>query len=445
MTHRPVPIRHQFAYAMPAFSTTMLILPTFTVLPAFYVKYTAMTLAQVGMVLLIARIFDAITDPLIGLLSERTSSRFGKRKPWMMAGAIFCMGFAYLLFSPSQNADVAYFLACSLLLYLGWTMIEIPYSAWGAELTKDYSERTQIVTFRMMAGSLGSILFLAAPLFLGIETQEFTPDVMTTIGLTVALLLPLTVLVAVVVVPTGRPAIETSKPQLRLLYRSILRNRIFWRFILAFVLASIAGGIYNGLMFLFIDSYLGIGSSYSYIAIVLLVTSWLSLPLWTKAMKRIGKHKGWLWGALFASLITPLLAFVEPGSGSLSMLLPLVALIAVGWAANMVAPYSIMADIIDYDELKSGVSQASNYFAVFSFLTKSCVAIGGGIAFIALGLVGYEVNEPNSAFAQTGFLVIMLGLPLLFNLGMVATLWRFPLDERRQKIIQRRLSARRHP
>ncbi len=441
MTEKAIPNIHLGLYSLPALPLVMLVLPTFSILPAFYAKYTSLSLETVGAVVLIARILDAITDPLIGFLSERTQSRLGKRKPWMIAGALIGMVSAYFLFSPTPDVGVFYFLVWSSMLYIGWTMIDIPYNAWGAEISGDYNERTRIVTVRMILGSLGSLLFFSAPLLPFFSGEGFTPDVIATVGVFIAVALPVCIMLPIVKVPASMPSGNEEKVTLRH-FRDLLRNRIFLRFVTAFSFTSLAGGVYNGLLYLYIDDFLRIGDKYSYVAIVVFLVSWLSLPGWMYIMKHVGKHKGWVLGAICATAVTPALALVPPGPSGFPFLLIIVSFISFGWAANMVAPYSIMADIIDYDELRSGVNQASNYFAVFSLLTKLCIAIGSGLGFILIGFAGYEVAIANDLSAQRGFLLVMLGLPLVFNLVMITLLWNFPLGHKRQKIIRKRLVIR---
>ncbi len=363
----------------------------------------------------------------------------------MIGGALFAAIPIYLLFAPPADVSVIQFIILVSMVYMAWTMIEIPYNSWGSELSEDYNERTVIVTFRTVAATLGSMIFLAAPLLPISESSEFDPPLMKTLGLVVAVALPLFVLLAVRLVPKGEKVIDdesTQRVNFSDLWKSILKNGPFLRFVVAFAFVTIGSGVYNGLLYIFIDVFLDIGEYYSYVAIAVFVLSWVSLPAWTWILSRLGKHQGWISSVIAASVVIPMLAFIEPGEDGLVPLLMIAACIALASGASLIAPYSIMADVIDFDEFRSGVSQASNYFSVMSLLTKACAAVGAGLGLIFVGIAGYEVGGNNSAFANTWFLIVMLGCPVAFNLILVGLLWNFPLDKKRLETISKYLKRR---
>ena len=115
--------------------------------------------------MMIARLLDVMIDPAVGLLSDRTRIRSGRRKTWVVAGVpIFVLG-GWQLFMPPADVSVAYFALWLVLFWLGFSMINIPYYAWGAELSPDYHERTRITTWRTISGTLGAFAFLRSPRF----------------------------------------------------------------------------------------------------------------------------------------------------------------------------------------------------------------------------------------------------------------------------------------
>ena len=140
---------------LPDYAVYLAAVPVSLYLPFVYSRDLGLDLADIGIILMLARITDVITDPLIGYLSDRTDTRFGKRKPWLAAGALVMMISAWQLFAPSGTVTNWHLLIWSMLLWLGWTMINIPYFAWGAELSDDYNERTRITGWRQAFGYLG--------------------------------------------------------------------------------------------------------------------------------------------------------------------------------------------------------------------------------------------------------------------------------------------------
>jgi len=129
MSQQSVPRHHLAAYSFPITCMWFMHGPVVGILPALYAKYFGISLAITGTVLLVSRWFDAITDPLIGVLSDRTKTRLGRRKPWMIAGSALSLLAVYFLFIPPESPSVAYYTFWSMLLFLAWTMNEIPYGA----------------------------------------------------------------------------------------------------------------------------------------------------------------------------------------------------------------------------------------------------------------------------------------------------------------------------
>ncbi|MFQ3622294.1 MAG: MFS transporter, partial [Acetobacteraceae bacterium] len=145
------------AYALPAFPLAILGLPLNVYLPAFWGETMGLGLSAVGAVLLATRLIDGVTDPLVGWLSDRTRTRFGRRRPWIAAAGLVAAPAVWLLLVPPEGAGAAHLFVCASLVYLGWTMINVPHSAWGAELSTDYNERTRITSWRE-AATIGGIV-----------------------------------------------------------------------------------------------------------------------------------------------------------------------------------------------------------------------------------------------------------------------------------------------
>lgn len=430
------------AYSVTSLASNLVVVPVTAVLPAFWAKNTGATLASIGAVLVASRVFDAVSDQLLGFLSDRTRSRLGARKPWMIAGALVTMLAVAFLFRPGPEATTVDFAVWAFLFYLGWTMINIPYTAWGAELSTDYKERSRIVTYRSVVGSAGGVLFLAAPLLLPFETTEMTAEVLEVVAWAAIGLMPVAIAVTVVGVPTT-PSSATQPASLRTLLSSIRGNRPFLRYLAAFVLGAIQLGFYATLLFLFIDSYLGIGDKFSYVMASTAFVAWVSTPLWLRIANRWGKHRPWAfsWAASAAVLFG--FWFVEPGPSSFVPTLVISCLYGALGSCSAVTPPSILADVIDYDILKTGEDRAGNYFAFHLLVIKAAVAVSGGLAFILLDLFGFDPQaEVHDATARFGMLFCFVLLPNTLQVLSAWVVWNFPLDERRQRIIRRRLDQR---
>jgi len=186
----------------------MLLAPVTMLIPAFYAKNTAISMAAVGSIYLFSRFFDGITDPLVGFLSDRTYSRLGKRKPWLLAGAVVAMIAVYFMFNPPADAGWPYLLVSIIGLYIGYTMMDIAHRSWGVEMSHDYNERSRISTYIAVMTTIGFFIFMSIPLLPMFETSEMTREVFTIISYMIIILLPAMVLMAVFTVSDGEPVIR---------------------------------------------------------------------------------------------------------------------------------------------------------------------------------------------------------------------------------------------
>ena len=160
--------------------------------------------------LVVSRIFDAVTDPIIGYLSDRYRTRWGHRKPWLVGGSFVAVVACWFLYVPPGTVSATYFLVWFLIAYLGWTISEIPYRAWMAELSEDYDERTRIATWRTFARYMGFIAFYGIPLLPLFETSEFTPETLRVTAILATVALPTTALIAALMVP-GRASCASPR------------------------------------------------------------------------------------------------------------------------------------------------------------------------------------------------------------------------------------------
>jgi Na+/melibiose symporter-like transporter len=431
------------AYATAALAIDMVVVPITAVLPAFYAKHTAASLSAIGVWLVVTMFWDAIADQTIGYLSDRTRTRFGARKPWIVLGAIVTSFSVLFLFRPSPDATVLYFGLWALVFYAGWAMMTIPYTAWGAELSNDYRERSRIVSYKQVAGSLGGLLFLAAPLLLPFEESDMSPQVMSAVAWITLVLLPAAVLFTVVTVPAA-PTVATERGlPLHRVILSMLRNRPFQRYLFIFVLGAIQLGFYARLLYLFLDSYLQIGDKFSHVMAATAFAGWVVIPLWLAIVDRFGKHKPWALSLAASSVVLWAFLFVTPGPGAFWPAIVISCLMAVLGGCGAVAPPSLLADIIEYDRLKTGQDRAGNYFAFHLLVVKVAVAISGGVAFWMLDVFGFDPKaETHDTMARAGMLLAFVFLPNLLQLLSVPAVWRFPLDARTQRIVRKRLEQR---
>lgn len=431
------------SYALPAASTSLMIIPLVVIFPTVYNKFYGVPLEALGPALLISRLVDAFLDPVTAYLSDKTKTRLGARKPWMIAGVFIAVVGVYFLFIPQGTPDALYFMLWSTVVYIGWTLIAIPHGAWGAEISGNYDERSKVATVSGMVGAVGGTLFFAAPIFLPFDTEEITPEVLRYIGYATMVFVPISVWAAVSFAPAGKP-VTSFDTGLWDTIKGIWRNKPFMLFLAIFTLQGVALGIYSALLYPFVDGYLHIGDMISRIIILATIANFVSIPVWLWVCNRYGKHLAWAIGSATTNLVLLAFLFLNPGPESYVPVLVINIIYGLLSSCASVCYPSILADIIDYGTLKTGSNRAGSYQAIVLLVVKSTAAIGGSIALSMVGFFGFstEAGAVNDQWANTGLLLTFIGLHTLLQMIAIPLIWYFPIDKRRQQIIRKRVEAR---
>jgi Na+/melibiose symporter-like transporter len=434
------------AFAAPNAAMSIMHQPAVYVIPAFYAKFTGVSLATIATVLLFGRLFDAISDPLIGYFSDRTYSRFGKRKPWLLLGTPIAMVSIIFMFTPPASAGTLYFAFWSIVMFAAWTLIDIPHVAWGAELSHDYDERSRIMTAREVAYYTGALLFMASPILLQPWTgsTEIGPHVMQVAGWTVAISLPVLMLIALHQVPVGKQ-VATHSVNLRDFAKSIKVNRPFIRY--AFTrLSDMAGlGVWLAAFFIFTDTYMGIGDKFAYLLLTAWLTRVLVAPVWLRLFIRFGKNRVWAASSFLSALIGPMALLITPGPSAFIPMMVFAFALGFVETGGAFAPRAVFGDVVDYDTLKTGSDKAGSYYAIEGLMQKVALAIGGSIGFYLLSAFEYDVSGGNTAQQNMGLFLAFIVVPPILRAVAGLTIWGFPIDSRRQSIIKRRIESRAHP
>ena len=430
-------------YAMPTFGEQMMLAPIWGILPVLYADNTTASLTTIGLVFMIARLFDAFTDPAIGYLTDITRTRFGARKPWIAAGTIISAISVWFLYQPSSHNGATYFLITSSLLFLGWTMMTIPYNAWAGELSGDYQERSKLFAYRNTFGAAGGMLFVISPLYLMHWTgsTEFTLDVLAIVATFLIIFLPLSVGVALFATPQGTAPME-DRPSMKGIFTSLKQNKVMWLFITATILSGIVQGLFASLLFLYHSSYLKLGAYVPLLGAIQYGLILVTIPLWLKLVGRHGKHKAWAISSFGFLLLVPIFLLVEPGEGALYPMIIAAVILGLLHGALSVSPQSMLTDIIDLDTLKSGVNRAGSYFSLLTLLSKITTALGAGIGLSVVGLIGYDQNGPNDGMVIAQFLMIFTIVPAIIYVINGIIILKYPLEKHRQSIIRKRLDQR---
>ncbi len=425
------------AYAAPALPGAMLLLPVYVHLPVLYADRLGLGLSLVGTLLLVARLWDVVTDPLVGVLCDRGGgTRFGRRKIWLLAGLPLAMIGTGFLFLPPDGAGALYLLGWTMLLYLGATMIQIPYLAWGAELSGAYHERTRISGWREGFTVLGTMVAAALPATLSGDIR----DGIGLLGMVIMVLLPLCLLLAIWRVPEPPPrgaAASFSIAGLRIAWR----NGPFRRLLLAWLLNGVANGLPATLILFYVTHVLQAPDLGGIVLLLYFGAGIAAVPLWLGLARRYGKHRVWIGAMLWTCAVfatVPLL-----GAGQTTAFLIVSVLTGVCLGADLALPPAMQADVIDLDTARTRQQRAGFFFALWGMATKLALAAAVGIAYPLLDLAGFD---PAAAQNERGALFALAALyawaPVAFKLAAIAAMWRYPITAARQERLQARIMRR---
>ena len=443
MSRKPISTSRLMFFAAPGFVGAVMHGPTGGILTGIYAKYFGVSLAALGTALLVARLFDAFTDPLIGYFSDRTKSRLGARKPWIIVGYALSLIAFYYLYIPSGEVGITYFIFWYMALVFAWTLAEIPYQAWQAEISHDYDERARVVTFRVFAERAGRLGFALLPLLPIFATTEITPEVIELLAWGVIIILPITVMAAVIWAPQGPVMATVQTASLWNFAKTLPGNKPAMLMIGAQLFSGVGDGFFSALLFLYFDVFLQEGSNLVYLLLMMTGISLVSMPIWLKVMRRIGKHQTWILGNSLAALAALTFFFINPGEWAFTAALVVVTLIMLVYTASNVASPAVLADVIDYDTLKFGANRGGQFFALFTLMFKLTYAIAAAIALWTLDIFSFDATAiTQTASAGFGMKLAFGGMPAVFIGISIWFLWMYPLNKRRCDVISRRLEQR---
>lgn len=445
-----LPLLSKISYALPAFSLAVIGIPVYVYMPKFYTDVIGLNISYVGGVLLAARILDAVTDPAIGVLSDRTETRFGRRRPWIFTGALFTAISVIFLFNPpsSQNMDLNIWFAVSIfMLFLFWTVVVVPYESLGPELTFNYDERTSLFSFRdgfLIAGTLAAA---ASPAIIksSIDSGSSPADERYIFFILSMIYSPLIILSCIWCVKVLRETrIIPGKKHISIFkgLKFTFQNRPFLILLAAYTVSAIGNNLPATLILYYVQYVLHSPSADLFL-LLYFITGIIFLPLWIKTSVKIGKKNAWL--TAMAINTGAFIGVFFLGEGDTLLYGILVFLSGTGFGATLALPSSMQADVIDYDELMTGERREGQYVGIWSFAKKAAAAFGVGAGLTVLGISGYEPNIVQNENVTFTLRVLYALVPCICNAAGFTIALFYPIsgekfNEIRTLIAEKKLS-----
>ncbi len=437
---RALTIGTYIAYGIPALPIAAFAVPIYIYIPPFYAQELGISLAAIGTVLTLARILDALSWPVIGILSDRLNTRWGRRKPWIAFSTPFILVAALMLCMPPPGSGSLYLFIWSVVIYIASSALTLPHSAWGAELSRDYHERSHIVAWREGLTVVGTLIATVIP---SLVTKYGGDDPqLPLIGIAVfaGVMLPLSIPFALRAVPEA-PVLRFAEKDWRAGLRIVWRNQPFRLLLGAFLLNGVANSLPATLFLLFATHVLKAADYQGALLFAYFAAGVISVPLWLILAKRYSKHRVWGSSMLWACLIFAWVPFL--GHGDVLAFFTISVLSGIGLGADMVLPGSMQADVVDADTLESGEQRTGLYFALWGVATKLSLAGAVGIAFPLLEFLGFDAQiTSNGPGALLGLALLYSIVPVILKILSVIMIWNFPIDAESQSRIRQEIEQR---
>ena len=397
---------------------------------SFMIRYLEIPPAVAGTVIFIPRFWDVITDPFAGSLSDRTHSRWGARRPWMLAGSLTLPIVFALLFRVPEHTGMAaawYVLFIYILCTTFYTIYQVPYIAMPAEMTENYNERTTIMSFR--------IAFLTIGILVG---GALAPELVSAGGGGREGYILMGVLVGAILflvligsffgtrkVPHVDP-VPTTVP-FRKQMRAAAENKPFFILFGSYIIQVLGiGAMLAGVDFY--SSYiLGDPGQTSILFVCLIAPALVTMPLWVKIGRRFGKLTGYIICTVLFALGG--FALMAIGAETLWLVYLIVFVMGAGYAGTQLFPYSMLPDTISADTLKTGLRRAGAYTGIWTAADKAGFAVGPAVFAAILALTGFMETEGGIIIDQpaSALVGVRIGFALLpaFLMALSLLLLRF--------------------
>jgi GPH family glycoside/pentoside/hexuronide:cation symporter len=443
-----VPIAKKLAYAAPAFALAIVGIPVYVYIPKFYTDVVGVNIAMLGYLLLAVRLFDAVTDPAIGFLSDKTKTRFGRRRPYIAVGAIFLSLSMYFLFNPPEASpyfETIWFGVTIFCLFFFWTAIVVPYESLGPEITFDYDERTTLLGMRdgaLIAGTLAAASSPAAVAWaFGLSpTDEGERAKFFWIAVLYAPLLVAFCWWCVLSIRERPQLFRGDKQGLLQGLREVSQNRPFIILLISYIVAAFGSNLPATLILYYVE-YVLQSKQADLFLLIYFATGVLFLPGWIYMARKLEKKVTWLTAMVINTGAFLGVFFLGPGDAHIYGVL--VFLSGIGLGATLAIPSAMQADVIDYDELISGQRREGQYIGIWSITKKLAAALGVGLALSILGAVGYTPNVEQSEQVQFTLRVLYALVPSLCNVAAFVIALAYPISRRMHKDILAAIEGRR--
>ena len=408
----------------------------------FYTDAALILPALSGSALLIGKIWDAVNDPLFGWITDKTKSRFGKRRVFMIFGAIpLGIAVALLWFVPQVDRIWTFvWIAGTFILFdTLWTLTNVPYYALTSELTDDYDERSSLTTYRMVMAVPAYLIGAAlTPAIVGLFALQRTGYAF--IGIVYGVICAVALLISAAGL-RERKELVVSKPEASPIksFLIAIRNKPFVWLCGTYFIVNISFAFIKILMIYYIEYQLLMKAESSLVMGLMLICVTISLPFWQWISRKIDKGPAYGLGMLVGGTAVVLTFFLPHHSTALIYLIAVLA--GFGFSAQWIFPWAMVADVADYDRLETGQQRSGVYYGIWGLATKISEALAlAAVGWILTGF-GYVPNVEQTPNALLGIRLFFGLVPAAFIFISLPLLFKYPITRKSHAEVRAKLEA----
>jgi len=399
--------------------------------------------ALAGIALMVGRLWDAFYDPIIGYISDRTKTRMGRRRPFMLGGAIPLFITMIIMFTNpsliigsgiSQTVLFVYTMVVYIILCTAWSTVNIPYSSLGPELTTDYNERTSLNGYRFGFAAVGTLLGagLALPIVAMAPDKNMGFVLMGTVFGVALLVSTLVTVFSVRESAAVRPAMSMGFVKT---YTEVFKNKPYDFILMVYILHIVGITIASGIVIYYFKYVLGAEDMTTYAMLIFIGVAMLFIPVSVIMSKKTGKKLVYGTGFVIMAVGLMVLFFLGHTQG-ITFNLIMMAFLGIGMGLLYAMPYAIVADAIEYDYLRTGERREGAFFGIFTWGLKMGQAAASLLMGMTLEAMGYVANAiPQAASAQLGIRLFLGPIPAAVFLLAAVVIYFYPITEKRYKEI----------
>lgn len=398
-------------------------------LPAFFAEVHNFDIAIIGTYIFLAKIIDIASDPIVGWINDK---KILNRKLLIILGSVLCSIGLYKLFIQKQIDYDAYLLVWISVLYLGWTLFQIPYLSIGYDLEKDYFLRTKLSANRELFILFGLFFSLGFPMFFNFSNAELLSLIVY-----IAIFSGFVgVIVMLNKIPDNR---KTNKDvELKSVFKNLKNNNLLVRLMFAWFINSLAN-VFPMILFSFYVSYVlgGNDSDRQVVLFYYFLFAILGVPFWTYVSKRFGKKRTWVTSLILSAFFFIFVLFLSKGDIHFFIIISCITGFCLG--ADLIIPPSIQADLSDVHLNKFKEDISGILFSLITFFNKLSFAVASLFVFSILSYLNFEANEEINPETKIFIICSYALTPILLKCLSSFILMSFRITEMDLKKIQKKI------